>query len=223
LDFSLLTNYWLDEFLVVLVAGALLLGVELWLESRKRAEIEITKAESGDRLGFEIKVKKKTLNHPRIYFYAGWARPERGFDFQPCDLYDKDGNNYKDDFILVGRPIRIFPMLTEKAFRDEGEAIKISITVIDAATKREILSLPVPSLPKATNLGVTYPREPKVDPYKQVSIQITGEGLEKDSLQRFRLGLEAIIFMQYPLPSPEAVHVFPRLLIQREPWIMRRL
>ena len=221
---DILASYWLDEFLVVLVASVVsILVVERYTEHRRGARIEIKGMESGDKLGFEINVKNRTLNHPRVFFYGGWARPERGFDFRPCELYDKDGYPYKDDFILVGRPVRIFPMQAEKVYEDEGESIRIRIGVKDIRTNREVLNMVIPSLPKAYNLGVTYPKEPKVHPHHQISIQITADGLERDELQRFRLGLEAIILMQYPRANPDATYVTPRLLIKREPWMMRRL
>lgn len=221
---DILASYWLDEFLVVLVASVVsILLVEAYTEHRRGARIEIKSIEHGDKLGFEINVKNRTLNHPRIFFYGGWARPERGFDFRPCELYDKDGYLYKDDFILVGRPVRILPMQAERTFEDEGESIRVRIAVKDVSTGREILKMAIPSLPKAHNLTGTYPKEPKVNPYHQVSIQITADGLERDELQRFRLGLEALILMQYPIAGPDATHVIPRLLIEREPWIMRRL
>ena len=214
----------MDEFLVVLVASVVsILVVERYTEHRRGARIEIKGIESGDKLGFEINVKNRTLNHPRVFFYGGWARPERGFDFRPCELYDKDGHPYKDDFVLVGRPVRILPMQAEKVYEDEGESIRVRIRVKDVSTGREVLNMEIPRLPKVHNLGVTWPKEPKVHPHHQVSIQITADGLEKDDLQRFRLGLEAIIFMQYPLANPNATHVIPRLLIEREPWTMRRL
>ncbi len=200
------------------------MAVEFGLEARKRAEIEITPATSGERLGFQIRAKRKTLNHPQILFYGGWTRLEwGGADLHPCDLYDENGNSYKDDFILVGRPVRIFPLIAEKEFYDSGDTFSVSVKVIDLATKREVITNTLSEIPKVSNIVLGPKDEPKPSSETQISIQVIADGLNREEIQRFHLALETMVSMLGPKHRLDEAIVHNTLLIKREPWIWRRI
>ncbi len=151
--------------LATVVAGTLV--ADKYESYRNRPIIEISAAFSGDRLGFSLKVKRKSLNHPHVLFYGGYTRTNWGY-LHPCDLYDEDGNIYKDDLIIAGgKPVCIYPLLVKRELQDEeGNMMSATVHVLDPQGEpayRDILTQKLPSIPKEGDYAFVYPKEPYSD------------------------------------------------------------
>ena len=167
------------------IAGTLV--VNKYSSLRDRQQIDITPVDGTSqqpRLGFQLRVKKKSLDHPRVLFFGGYATKKSGpGELHICDLYDENGNIYKDDFISAGgRPVRIYPLLAKHELGENG----VKITVTDVVTRREVLSQYLPT--KGVGSPVySFAKEASENSF--ATIQISAHGLEREEVRRFKLGL----------------------------------
>lgn len=115
--FSAITNYWLDEFIVVLVASVVsIVIVEQISEHRRKAKVRISPYALDKRIGFKVDVWGGTLYSPKIIYNI----PENEGDNFPCDIYDAYGNLWKRDYVLAGEAFCVFPLLAESEWK-KGE------------------------------------------------------------------------------------------------------
>jgi hypothetical protein len=225
---SALTNPLTLEIIIGLatvVVGTLI--ADNYETRRNRPIIEFAPTTSGDRLGFFLSVKRKTLEHPRILFYAGNSRYSFGEKFQHCDLYDEDGNLYKDDFIIAGdRPVAIYPLLATRVLKTEGNRVSVTIRIIDAKSRRDFIEEFLPPLPKSGNYAFSFPKEPKPSNDHYAIIQISAQGLDREEIQRYRVGLSSLMSgltgNPYDTESEATLLFHHELVIKKEPrlWIL---
>ena len=186
---------------------------------RNRPIVEASSTTAGDRLGFSLKVRRRSLNHPRILFYGGYTRSEWQGDLHPCDLCDENGDPYKEDFVIAGGlPVCIFPLVVKREREELGDKVKFTIHVIDPKfTYRDFITQEIPPIPKNLNGALSYPREPTPSNDKYATIRILAEGLERVEIQRFYVALETIVSGYLSGDSESSFNFGHRLIVKREP------
>ena len=188
---------------------------------RNRALIEIKPAQSGSRLGFALKVKRKSLNHPTILFSGGYARAEWGSmmgGLSRCALFDENGNLYKDDFIIAGgRPVYIFPLTAKTEWVQGGDTLSLVVRVYDPSKNRTVHLQTIPNIPRGFVGTFGYPKEPKPSFDWEATIQVIAEGLERQEVQRFYLALQTVITRLDPNTPLDNTPFWFELKAMREP------
>jgi hypothetical protein len=182
-----LTTYWVSEFFVVLVAGGLLLAVELAIQRRNRARVEVSPVEIRERLGFRIKVKGGTLARPEIRFsiLPGGTTVEQ----QKCDPYYENGNIYNKDYVHAGDSIYVFPFVAKHSWTRQGKTwtLKVEVTDIFFGTTWATRGYEgIEEKPVSSSL-----RDDKAHPPWWATLRIYGEGWGKEEVWVFELDLTA--------------------------------
>ena len=193
---SALTNYWVLEFLVVLVASVVsIVVVELISERRKRAKVRITPYARGNLIGFKIEVRGGTLLSPKVVYNI----PENEEDSFPCDIYNFYMDPWKRDYILAGETVLVFPLLADSKWRkDENGSSVLEVSVEETNPSkfpREVLGFRPVKRPDGRTFGKLMP-DPKsyYEGGFDVALRVYAQGWGDDEIHLFGLRIQPHIW-----------------------------
>jgi hypothetical protein len=190
-----LSDYWLDEFILLLVAGGILLAVELWWGGRRRAKVELKEITKGERIGFSLTAKGGTLYKLEV-IYSMVARPFFS-DSTKLDLYDKNGNLYIKDYVLAGDSVSIFPFHCEHVWAEEGggETYTLKVLVYDLNSHLPRVEYWFEGIkpPQGTNSYTPEPRQGEQIPFEGALI-IKADGWRKEKTHVYSLTVRPLLW-----------------------------
>lgn len=191
LDLGFLTNYWMDDFLVVLIASVVsILAVEEYREYRKRTKIEIEPRVIENRVGFAIRPKGGTLHRPQI-IYCVVPQDPRMFSHK-CELYDEDGNIYKKDYILGGDSVCVFPFILKEKLEKSGEKYTLQVEVLEESTKSRRTELWFEAFTLPTGWNTVVPKE-HGNPIWEATLRIYADGWGREQIHVLSLSLSVLL------------------------------
>lgn len=188
----LLSNYWLDEFVLLLIAGGILLAVELWWSGRRKTKVELKEMSKAERIGFSLTPKGGTLYKPEVIYRMVSHSP----DSTKLDLYDKVGNLYTKDYILAGDSVCVFPFYCEPVWVEEGGGetytLKVLVNGVNHHLPRVQYWFEGIKPPQGMNSYAPKPRQGEQLPF-ECALIIKADGWRKEETRVYSLTARPVL------------------------------